>query len=116
MNGCSAEDRPDTASWLQDWEAIIAIVPEQSALGDPPDPALCERTLASLRSEKESLLPAPAVTVDDLVTEWMAMAQAAFFDCPPEGEGVDSFSAAYDELERITDSIETALSNNEEPP
>lgn len=56
------------------------------------------------------------MTVDDLVTEWMAMAQAAFFDCPPEGEGVDSFSAAYDELERITDSIETALSNNEEPP
>lgn len=113
---CSGEDRPDTATWLSRWEAITSVVPDQAALGDPPDASLCETTLASLRSANEDLLPGPSVTVDDLVTEWVAIAEAAFFDCPPGGEAIDSFSAAYEEMERIEDSVGTALSDNEERP
>lgn len=116
MVGCSGEDRPDTASWLPQWEAIHSVVPDQAELGDPPDAALCESTLASLRLANEDLLPSPSGTVDDLVTEWVALAEAAFFDCPPEGEITGSFPEAYQEMERIEESVDTALSNNEERP
>lgn len=106
---CSRGDRPDTATWLPSWDAIVAVVPDQSELGDPPDEALCKETLADLRSQNEDLLPSPSVTVDDLVMEWVAVAQAAFFDCPPEGEDINSFDDAYEELDRIENSIDTAL-------
>jgi hypothetical protein len=45
------------------------------------------------------------------VTEWIAVAEAAFFDCPPEGEDIDSFSDAYEELDRIEESVNTALTD-----
>lgn len=108
---CSRGDRPSTADWLPSWQAIVAVVPEQSKLGDPPDEALCQDTLADLRVQNEDLLPSPSVTVDDLAGEWIAVAEAAFFDCPPEGEDINSFDDAYEEMERIEESIATALSS-----
>jgi hypothetical protein len=109
---CSPSDRPDTATWLPGWDAIVSTVPDQSALGDPPDADLCESTLAALRTENDDLLPSPSVTVDDLVAEWVAVAEAAFFGCPPSGAGMASFGEAYDELDRIEESVETALSSS----
>lgn len=106
---CGGEKRPDVATWLPRWEAIVSVVPDQSELGDPPSEALCQQTLADLRTANEGLLPAPSVTVDDLVTEWIAVAEAAFFDCPPEGEDINSFADAYEELDRIEQSVDTAL-------
>jgi hypothetical protein len=114
--GCNSEDRPDTATWLSQWDAMVSVVPDQVALGDPPNAGLCETTLASLRAGNEDLLPGPTVTVDGLVTEWVAIAEAAFFDCPPQGEEIDSFPAAYEEMSRIEASVSTALSDNEDRP
>jgi len=114
--GCAGTDRPDVATWLSSWEGIISVVPDQADLGDPPDAELCEATLASVRSGNEDLRPSPSVTVDDLVAEWVAVAKATFFDCPPKGEDIDSFSEAYEEMGRIEESVETALSDHEERP
>lgn len=111
LTACSSPERPDAATWLPHWEEEIAAIPSQDDLGDPPDQALCQDTLASVREENEDLLPSPSVTVDDLVTEWIQVAEAAFFDCPPEGDDIDSFDAAYEELARIEESVETALSS-----
>jgi hypothetical protein len=113
LSACGGEDRPDTASWLPQWEAITSVIPDQAALGDPPSEELCQDTLASIRTENDGLLPSPSVTVDDLVNEWVAVAEAAFFDCPPEGSEIDSFSAAYEELSRIENSVDTALSDHD---
>lgn len=110
-SACGGGERPETGEWLPGWETITAVIPDQRDLGDPPDHSLCETTLASIRTENEDLLPSPSVTVDDLVTEWVAVAEAAFFDCPPEGDDIDSFDAAYEELRRIEDSVETALAD-----
>lgn len=111
LSACSGPERPDAANWLPHWDEEIAVIPPQDDLGDPPDKALCQDTLAMVREENEDLLPSPSVTVDDLVTEWIEVAEAAFFDCPPEGEDIDSFDAAYEELARIQESVETALSS-----
>lgn len=112
LAACSGQQRPDPETWLPHWEAEIAAIPAQDELGEPPDQALCQDTLALVREENEDLLPSPSVTVDDLVTEWIAVAEAAFFDCPPEGDDIDSFDSAYEELTRIEESIETALSSD----
>jgi len=111
FSGCSRDERPDAATWLPAWEAMTSVVPAQGDLGDPPDEDLCQDTLASLRVQNEGILPSPSVTVDDLVTEWIAVAEAAFFDCPPEGEDINSFNDAYEELDRIEQSVDTALSD-----
>jgi len=111
LSGCGRDDRPDTATWLPSWDAITSVVPAQSELGNPPDEDLCQDTLANLREQNEALLPSPSVTVDDLVTEWIAVAEAAFFDCPPEGDDINSFNDAYEELDRIEESVDTALTD-----
>lgn len=114
--GCGDTGRPDTATWLSKWGAVTSAIPEMADLGDPPDAGLCESALAAVRAGNEDLLPSPVATVDDLVTEWVAVAQAAFFDCPPAGAVIDSFATAYDELERIEETIDSALSENEDRP
>jgi hypothetical protein len=87
----------------------VAVVPPQAGLGDPPNASRCQETLVALRTENEDLLPTPSVTVDDLVMEWVAVAEATFFDCPPEGEDINSFGDGYEEMRRIEDSVDAAL-------
>lgn len=111
ISACSSSERPDAATWLPSWEAMVAVIPAESDLGDPPSEDLCQSTLADIRTQNSGLLPSPSITVDDLVTEWVAVAEAAFFDCPPEGEDIDSFSDAYEELQRIEDSVDAALAD-----
>lgn len=111
LTACSRGERPDAASWLPQWSAIVGVIPSQADLGDPPSEDLCQTTLADIRIQDEDLLPSPSVTVDDLASEWVAIAEAAFFDCPPEGEDIDSFSDAYEEMQRIEDSVDAALAD-----
>jgi len=104
---CSSDPRPGNAEWLPKWDAIVAVVPQESEIGDPPDEQVCQDTLSALRTQNEGLLPSPNTAIDDLVADWTAIAEAAFFECPPEG---GSFSEAYDELTTLENSIDTALS------
>jgi hypothetical protein len=109
--GCSSGERPDTATWLRSWQSINAVIPDQSDLGNPPQESLCQTTLGTIRERSEELFPTPSGTVDDLVNEWVAIAQAAFFECPPEGEDIDSFDDAYREMLRVEDSVTSALAD-----
>jgi len=107
--GCSSTERPDAATWLRGWQSINALVPDQSDLGTPPDASLCQTTLGMIRERSEDLFPTPSGTVDELVNEWVAIAEAAFFECPPEGEDIASFDDAYRELRRVENSVTSAL-------
>lgn len=109
--GCSSDDRPDAAIWLRSWNAIVSIVPEQADIGDPPDQSMCQNTLAAIRERSDGLLPTPSATVDGLAQEWVSIAETAFFECPPEEDGLETFDAVYDELRRVEESVQTSLSN-----
>lgn len=109
LAGCGSPNRPDVASWLPAWVSIQDVIPPPGDLGSPPDEALCQDVLAELRSSSDDLRPAPSDDIESLVNEWVEVAEAAFFDCPPEDEG--GFSDAYDELTRIGDSIDAAVSD-----
>ena len=104
---CGSDERPSNAEWLPGWDAMLAVVPEQSELGSPPDSELCQSTLSALRVESEGLIPTPSAAIDDLVADWTAIAEAAFFECPPEGS---TFAESYDEMSTIEEAIDTALS------
>lgn len=107
---CTGGGRPDTAEWLPIWNAALDVVPDEAVIGNPPDRELCQDTLSALRTQTEDLLPTPDLAVDDLVTDWAAIAEAAFFECPPEGEQIDSFSDAYAELATLEESVDDVLS------
>lgn len=90
---------------------MVDTVPDRGALGDPPAEELCQETLADIRSQRENLLPSPTESIDELANEWISVAEEAFFDCPPEGQEIDSFDEAYEEMQRVEDSIENALAD-----
>ncbi|HJQ76738.1 MAG TPA: hypothetical protein VJ948_05690 [Acidimicrobiia bacterium] len=110
LAACGREE-PDAAIWSRQWEALVAIVPAEADIGSPPDTDLCRDTLAALREQSAELSPAPNATITELVHEWVSIAEAAFFGCPPQNEDVASFEEAYQEMERIAESVETALAN-----
>lgn len=110
LAGCSRDSRPTVADWRGDWDAMVGVIPPQEDLGSPPDAGLCQETLGAVREHSADLLPGPSVTVDDLVNEWIALAERAFFECPPEGQDMTSFQEAYAELERAEEAVNAALS------
>jgi hypothetical protein len=109
LMGCASADRPDPATWRQSWMRMIALIPELEDLGSPPEQEICQEILADVRDGTSSLLPAPSTTVDDLVAEWVSVAETAFFECPPREHDFQSLDDVYAELDRIEESIETAL-------
>lgn len=109
--GCNSTDRPDAATWLRSWQAITAVIPDQADLGDSPEESICQTALAAVRERRADLLPTPSARVDELANEWVSIAETAFFECPPQGESINSFDDAYRELARVEESVETALSD-----
>ena len=107
LTGACGEGRPTVAEWEQQWDRVVGLLPDLSSL-EPPDEALCQTTLASLRTESDSLIPPPDPTIDDTVNQWIETAEATFFNCPPTGE-IDGFADAYDVLFRLQGEIETVL-------
>ena len=85
---------------------MVAVLPPEADLGTPPEEEVCQDTLSELRIANEGLLPTPTKAIDDLVADWTAIAEAAFFECPPEG---GTFFETYAELATIAESIDTAL-------
>ena len=103
---CSpGSDQPDAASWLEKWDSTVNLLPPLESMAAEPDTDFCRSVLSDLREANEGLLPSPSGRVDELAREWMAVAEAAFFDCPPDGEDIGSFADAYDELDRLEEAI-----------
>lgn len=111
LMGCGTTDRPDPATWRESWQQMLSVIPDQEELDLPFPEETCQQILAEIRDGAGSLLPAPSRTVEDLVNEWVGVAQTAFFECPPQEQDFESFDDAYTELNRIEESIETALSD-----
>jgi hypothetical protein len=109
LAACGSESRPNPLIWEMDWNEMVAVIPEQESLGSPPDQDTCQTTLAAVREQSSGLVPSPSVTIDDLANEWITIAEAAFFGCPPEGQDIGSFDDAYTELSRIEQSVMSAL-------
>jgi hypothetical protein len=109
LAACGSEARPSAPIWEVDWNEMTELIPEQDSLGSPPEQDTCQTTLAAVREQSAGLLPSPSVTIDDLATEWITIAEMAFFGCPPAGQDIASFDDAYAELQRIEQSVATAL-------
>lgn len=105
---CS-EPRPTVAEWEPVWERITAALPAGLTGGEDPTQATCSETLGFLRSNRAELFPTPDPAIDETVTEWVEVAEEAFFECPPTSAGGGSFPEAYEELLRLQGEIELVL-------
>ena len=105
---CS-EPRPTVAEWEPAWERVAAAIPAELTGGEDPSPATCSEVLAFLRSNRAELFPTPDLAIDDAVTEWVEVAEEAFFECPPNNAQIGSFAEAFGELVRLQGEIESVL-------
>ncbi len=101
--------RPTVAEWQPVWETITAAVPPYSTVGENPPRPVCDRVLAAVRAGQADLFPTPDLAIDDTVKDWVKIAEDAFFECPPGGDEIGSFSAAYAEMLRLEREVELVL-------
>jgi len=95
--------------WEPAWDRVVAALPAESPTDDDPSRDACSETLAFLRSNRADLFPTPDLAIDDAVTEWVEIAEGAFFECPPNNDQVGSFAQAYEELLRLQAEIDVVL-------
>jgi hypothetical protein len=107
--GCSSEQRPSAQEWLPTWEAVVDTFPTYAELGDPPDEQLCSTALVELRSSAPSLRPTPDRSLDVPVEEWVSIAEAIAFDCPPESRTLPDLEYAYGELDRLEAEVSASI-------
>lgn len=106
---CSTTDRPDVAIWQTVWETTKAGIPAAADLGQPPDRTVCDTTLGFLRSANADLFPTPDPAIDEVVRDWVQVAEDAFFECPPSSNVIPDFATAYAELEQLEAEVEAVL-------
>lgn len=99
-----AETRPSLDEWVTSWNQVLSIVPEEPLAGDLPRD-VCRNTLASLRTETETLFPTPDPVIEDTVRQWIATAEHTFFECPPS----EGFDGAYGTMFRLQEEVNTVL-------
>lgn len=109
LASCGEGDRPSTEAWLAEWESLTASVPTEAELGDPPDSDLCARTLARIREAAPDIRVTPDLASDAPVEEWVSVAEAAFFECPPDSGEITSFAETFEELDRIEREVAAGL-------
>lgn len=109
ISACANQPRPTVAEWLPKWQAAVAAIPDEAAVGEDPPVGLCNDTLAALRAERPGLTSTPDLAIDNPVQEWFQIAEDAFFECPPHSDVVGSFSEAYMELSRLESEVDAAL-------
>jgi hypothetical protein len=108
LAGC-ADERPDPEAWRTTWDGVRTQIPPLETMTGDRAQAACSATLAMLREETPSLSPTPDLAIDDVVRDWIEIAEDAFFECPPRGEEIDSFEKAYAELDRLEAEVAVVL-------
>lgn len=101
------ESRPGVAGWEPAWEATAAAtfeVPPDGAEADGLDDE-CNALLTAAREARPELLPSPADSVDELVDEWLTVAESVGFECTEH----EDLEGALAELAQLEGSISTAL-------
>lgn len=113
VSSCSGSARPDVAEWRTDWLAVVDGIPDLATIEAATSRDLCSSTLAMLRSRSGDLTPTPDLAIDDTVRKWIEVAEDTFFECPPRSGELDSFAAAYAELERFQAEVAVVLELDE---
>ena len=109
FSACGA-DRPAVDDWQASWERISEAIPDEAALSATDSPqSICGETLVFLRANRADLLPTPDLAIDEVVTQWIEIAEYAFFECPPHSEQIEDFAKAYAEMSRLQAEIELVL-------
>lgn len=109
MGACTDQDRPAISDWQEDWRELLETMPAPAELGDPPSQAVCSTALGELRERRVGLVPTPDAAIDPVVEEWIRVAEAALFECPPSSEEIPSLEQAYAELARLGAEVATVL-------
>ena len=107
---CSIE-RPGYSEWRQHWDRVVTYVPTLDDLGVEDPKAVCDEALILVREERVYLVPAPQVTLDDPVHNWLGVADETFFECPPRSGDVHGFERAYQLLDEYAAEVEAAIGN-----
>ncbi len=109
LSACGA-DRPAVDDWQATWERISDAIPDEADLSATDSPqSICGETLVFLRANRADLLPTPDLAIDEVATQWIEIAEDAFFECPPRSEQIEDFAKAYAEMSRLQAEIELVL-------
>jgi len=108
LSACGG-DRPASDEWKQRWDRLVTAIPDEVAVSQDDSGDLCREALAFLRSNRAGLVPTPDVAIDDTVTNWIEIAEDAFFECPPSNAQIGGFAEAYEELLRLQEEVEAVL-------
>lgn len=109
VSACGGDDRPSVEAWVPAWNRIVEAIPTPEELGNPPDREICSTALGAVRSESGDLFPTPDLAIDDVVTDWVRIAEDLLFECPPASQRVPSLEYAYGELARLEAEVATVL-------
>lgn len=109
VSACGGDDRPSVEAWVPAWNRIVEAIPTPEELGNPPDREICSTALGVVRSESGDLFPTPDLAIDDVVTDWVRLAEDLLFECPPASQRVPSIEYAYGELARLEAEVATVL-------
>ena len=106
---CSDDSRPSVAEWEPVWASVVDTFPSAAELGQPPDRKICSQSLGVLRSTSGDLTPTPDLAIDDVVTDWVRIAENTLFECPPANQEVPNLEYAYGELSRLQAEVDVVL-------
>jgi len=109
LAACSDDSRPSVAEWEPVWVSVVDAFPSATELGQPPDRDVCSQSLGELRSTSGELFPTPDLAIDDVVTDWIRIAEDTLFECPPANQGVPNLDFAYGELARLQAEVAVVL-------
>lgn len=87
-----AEARPSSEEWQVEWDRVSTGIPSEAEVEINNPRSLCDEGLAFLRIHRPALLPTSDIAIDDTVTDWLELAGAMYFDCPPTGGFSDGFA------------------------
>jgi len=109
LAACNGGTRPSVDEWQPMWMSTVSSFPSSDELGEPPDHAVCSHALGVLRSEAAALTPTPDLAIDDVVADWLKIAEDTVYECPPSNQTIPDLDYAYDELERLEAEVAVVL-------
>lgn len=109
VGACRSPSRPSVAEWQPGWDAITDGIPSASEVGDPPDTSVCRAGLVLVRTSQGDLFPTPDRAIDETVTQWVSVAEDAFFECPPSSSAIPDMAFAYGQLARLEAEVAAVL-------
>lgn len=109
LSACSDDSRPTVAEWEPVWVSVVDTFPSAAELGQPPDHKVCSESLGVLRSTSGDLSPTPDLAIDDVVTDWLRIAENTLYECPPANQEVPNLDYAYGELSRLQAEVDVVL-------